>query len=440
MNLSRSAIVWALGALGAAASACSSSSFQNCASTKSCASQGTDGGVDGTAGGAGTGSGGTAGAAGTAGAGGNAGAAGSGGTQGADHNGTPCSSASTCASGFCADGVCCDTACKGACESCDAQNAKGTCTPYASGTDPEGECLGNATSAGDTCAGKCDGNGACKFPGTTTSCGASTCTGGSETDKACSGDGACNATTASCGKYACGPATCKTSCGGNGDCASGYWCDSGTCRAKITDGNACSGSNQCANGHCIDSVCCHTACAAPNTCATGTCSCNGAVCTSGHSCITWYLDRDGDGYGASSANDKVGCDDQQPADVNGYHYVKTSTDCDDANADAHPGQTGWFTAPRANGSYDYNCDGQQTQQYAKLLASESCHSCPSGGVACPACTIAHNSGYACTGSACQATVWQGFSTSVACGYPGTLDSCSSCTATEQSWTATQGCH
>ena len=35
----------------------------------------------------------------------------------------------------------------------------------------------------------------------------------------------------------------------------------------------------------------------------------------------------------------------------------TSTDCYDSNANAHPGQTAFFTTDRGDGSYDYNCDG-----------------------------------------------------------------------------------
>lgn len=39
----------------------------------------------------------------------------------------------------------------------------------------------------------------------------------------------------------------------------------------------------------------------------------------------------------------------------------TGTDCYDNNANAHPGQTSYFSTDRGDGSYDYNCDGSQTK-------------------------------------------------------------------------------
>jgi hypothetical protein len=43
-------------------------------------------------------------------------------------NGSVCTDASECASGFCADGVCCNTACDGADEECDLPGQSGTCS------------------------------------------------------------------------------------------------------------------------------------------------------------------------------------------------------------------------------------------------------------------------------------------------------------------------
>ena len=40
-------------------------------------------------------------------------------------------------------------------------------------------------------------------------------------------------------------------------------------------------------------------------------------------------------------------------------YVSNSDDCYDRNSDAHPGQYDWFSSDRGDGSYDYDCDGQQ---------------------------------------------------------------------------------
>jgi hypothetical protein len=72
-------------------------------------------------------------------------------------NGTVCSGASVCASGFCVDGVCCESACTGRCLSCNQPNRAGKCSPYALGSDPEKECgLGSSL-----CRSTCNGAGAC---------------------------------------------------------------------------------------------------------------------------------------------------------------------------------------------------------------------------------------------------------------------------------------
>jgi hypothetical protein len=74
--------------------------------------------------------------------------------------------------------------------------------------------------------------------------------------------------------------------------------------------------------------------------------------------LSGYVDNDGDGYGAGSA--------QQVC--SGYSlpsgYVSNNTDCYDYNSSAHPGGASqWYTTDRGDGSYDYNCDSIQFQQY-----------------------------------------------------------------------------
>jgi hypothetical protein len=63
-----------------------------------------------------------------------------------------------------------------------------------------------------------------------------------------------------------------------------------------------------------------------------------------------YRDADGDGYG--NANITANCG------TSGY--VTDNTDCYDANSNAYPGQTKYFTVQRGDTSYDYNCDGVAT--------------------------------------------------------------------------------
>jgi MYXO-CTERM domain-containing protein len=82
-------------------------------------------------------------------------------------NGQPCTAAAGCASGFCADGVCCDSACAGQCASCNQVGRAGACTPYAVGTDPQGEC----GQGSGVCKSTCDGVGSCAYPQYTVSCG-----------------------------------------------------------------------------------------------------------------------------------------------------------------------------------------------------------------------------------------------------------------------------
>ena len=98
--------------------------------------------------------------------------------------------------------------------------------------------------------------------------------------------------------------------------------------------------------------------------------CNGIIDDEGSSgCTVYYRDVDGDGYGGSDA----ACYCEPTLD-----YTSTlATDCYDGNADAYPGAGGWYSTHRGDGSYDWNCDGSQEQEYT---AVGSCGSWPSCGV------------------------------------------------------------
>ncbi|MGB8295883.1 MAG: kelch repeat-containing protein [Polyangia bacterium] len=93
-------------------------------------------------------------------------------------NGTTCSRASVCASGFCVDGVCCESACADTCLSCNQVGQAGKCSAYTTGSDPENEC----GSGSDPCRMTCNGAGACDAPPSGVSCG--TC-------QFCDGAGTC---------------------------------------------------------------------------------------------------------------------------------------------------------------------------------------------------------------------------------------------------------
>jgi len=64
-------------------------------------------------------------------------------------------------------------------------------------------------------------------------------------------------------------------------------------------------------------------------------------------CKQYYLDQDGDGEGGTPT-----CYCTKPANA-----METLTDCCDTEASAYPGQTAFFTAPRAGcGGWDYDCN------------------------------------------------------------------------------------
>jgi hypothetical protein len=160
-------------------------------------------------------------------------------------NGAPCSAASECTSGFCVDGVCCNAACTGQCESCE---LLGVCNPVGGvprGTRPK--CGGSTSDP--ACGNQCDGTNrtSCRYPGTTTACGAgSSCSGNNLiAAKRCNGSGSCSlsGSTTNCAPYACDPATtsCKKSCTMTTDCASGYICQGTSCVA-VGPGGGCDGS------------------------------------------------------------------------------------------------------------------------------------------------------------------------------------------------------
>lgn len=76
---------------------------------------------------------------------------------------------------------------------------------------------------------------------------------------------------------------------------------------------------------------------------------------------TCYKDADGDGYGSSTGGTQA----NQTTCAAGWS--ESNNDCYDGNASANPGQTGDFYVARdgtPNGSFDYNCNGQNDKKYA----------------------------------------------------------------------------
>jgi hypothetical protein len=73
----------------------------------------------------------------------------------------------------------------------------------------------------------------------------------------------------------------------------------------------------------------------------------------------FYFDGDGDRYGGTTTF--TGCE----APANGS-WVRVGGDCDDSNSEVNPGQTAYFAhgyvpTGKSTTSFDYNCDGQETE-------------------------------------------------------------------------------
>jgi hypothetical protein len=139
---------------------------------------------------------------------------------------------------------------------------------------------------------------------------------------------------------------------------------------------------------------CGRPCAAGSSCAGGSCYlADGQSCTTGGQCLsgvcgTFYLDSDGDGYG-------VGVGISQCGTTPPTGYAKNPGDCCDSDPGAKPGQTAYFTTADACGSFDYNCDSQETPK-SNGPAQGTCGGPPTCAVVSGTCKYV--SGCTCGGS------------------------------------------
>ncbi len=170
---------------------------------------------------------------------------------------------------------------------------------------------------------------------------------------ACLGQGACEPgqsqtryATDPCGR--CGKRVEQRTC--SDDCTWGNW-SAGECieQGECTAGASATREQACGcSGTRTVVRTCSESCEWHSWDASG--ACNGDTPTS-----TYYADTDRDGFGDPTTSTET-CG-SAPAG-----YVANNRDCCDRDAKAYPGQTEWFSSPTACGSYDYDCDGKETQE------------------------------------------------------------------------------
>ncbi len=262
------------------------------------------------------------------------------------------------------------------------------------------------------CAGSCNGARACAFPDRSKNCGTKFCnTSSQQAGFDCDGTGNCALDLEFCSNYACENGACgsdSTPCAGPSDCLDTSYCNGATnkCVPKKQNSVQCGSGTECQTGYCYGSpqtVCCNSACDptvvtganCDGTGKEGQCTCS--ACSTGP-CQLFYPDTDGDGQGDSKNAGTPACVGTPP----GPTYVTNNSDCDDNNANAFVGQTAYFSTPRANGSYDYDCDGKEEGTTAVLP-----------GASCGFCSVSSTCGvnsYSCTASGTQSylSCYEGF--------------------------------
>lgn len=156
------------------------------------------------------------------------------------------------------------------------------------------------------------------------------------------------------------PVGAGTTCGASGRaCAGASTCDSfGTCQERpALDGTPCDDGQFCSEqSHCNGGACVATAlreCGDLSICDEARDGCACSACRGANGACTlprvWYRDADGDGFGDPSSGE-TSC--QQPA---GF-IAGPATDCCDADANAKPGQTGFFSSVNRCNNWDYDCN------------------------------------------------------------------------------------
>lgn len=225
----------------------------------------------------------------------------------------------------------------------------------------------------------------------------------------------CMAGQISCDGSCINPLTNDTFCGASltctaqnrgQTCATGYACEAGVCRLQCqgkeipcagscidpdSDERFCGASDYCEGGDVGQE------CESGSLCLLGMCRApDGQPCEVGVDCISgvcspFYLDLDGDGYGAESSGIERVCGNAPP----GFNYFPNNLDCcdqadvlshaADANPDFVSGSAALGRTYGADGCakpFDWNCDGVETREINTTTAPCSSFTtqatCPSG--------------------------------------------------------------
>lgn len=131
----------------------------------------------------------------------------------------------------------------------------------------------------------------------------------------------------------------------------------------------------------------------------------------------WYLDCDGDGFAPLGAPDERDCAEPAPESCGGGWTTRipvtgdaSTQDCNDADPDARPNQSAWFTSSATGGGFDYDCSGATEHRYGTATGVDP------GGACFPICFRGVCS---CVGG----SGWTGSSVP-SCGFSAQFSSCS----------------
>jgi hypothetical protein len=122
-----------------------------------------------------------------------------------------------------------------------------------------------------------------------------------------------------------------------------HFCDQNRCFEKLPDGEACKASSQCRGGICAG----------------------------------YYVDLDGDGFGAGSVSNRCSNGQAPPG------YATPGNDCCDEDKLVNPAQTRFFEKKSRCRTFDYDCDGTEKREFADYQCSGL--NCVRGLVGFPSC-------------------------------------------------------